>query len=163
VQIAYLGAVARKSLTFGISYQCPAVEIPIRTNGVGRLRQVCEIFLFVKEGQYKMPVRFVLLIVITMFVLSLTATDNLLAGNIYGSIHQDQPYYLDNPKRIEVEQTRNTSDPKSGNAVSAVAQSKLHPRAYPYGYFGAQYRPYSTTRTRDYFNSSWQWSFARGY
>jgi hypothetical protein len=49
------------------------------------------------------------------------------------------PYYAENPRKIPAA-----------------------PQAYPYGYFGAQYRPYSVIH-KGYYHDVFQWSYRTGY
>ncbi len=106
------------------------------------------------------------LIVLLMIVLfSLSSAAGLRADEQYGWVrghyHGPEPYYLGNPKRIEPAQT--TPAVFSENTISSCPQpSNAVKHAYPYGYFGAQYRPY-TAWHRNYYNDYIQWTFSRGY
>jgi hypothetical protein len=66
------------------------------------------------------------------------------------------PYYVCNPKTIM---------PKRNVPPQTAQYARTHmtcPRAYPYGYFGAQPRPYSYKST-GYYDSADQTTFGRGY
>lgn len=85
-----------------------------------------------------------------------------LYGWVYGRYHGPVPYYMGNPQVIEIAQS-GPGAVAAGTAKSyPPVQGEAYPGAYPYGYFGAQSRPYSVTH-RNYYNDFSQWSFRRGY
>jgi len=104
-----------------------------------------------------------ILLAITSFLLLLET--GLSAGEFYGVVrgryHGPEPYYVGNPKRVEITQSAITFFPK-GTTRSSTPLRWDDTRAYPYGYFGAQYRPYFVTH-RNYTNDYSQWSLMRGY
>jgi hypothetical protein len=76
-------------------------------------------------------------------------------GKLSAYMRTPVPYYVGNPK---------TYSPKAYSYTRTVgnAFTKSVPRAYPYGYFGAQTRPYST-QSAGYYNDYTQSSSGRGY
>jgi hypothetical protein len=90
-----------------------------------------------------------------IFFFSLVHGSTLKSADLYGWVQGRYrgpvPYYMGNPKRIE-----------SAQSAPIVHPPEPSPRAYPYGYFGAQYRPYGVSST-NYYNDYNQWSFRRGY
>jgi len=113
-----------------------------------------------------MRLRWFLSALLTIALFSLSRSASLSAGEQYGWVkgryHGPVPYYVGNPKRIEPSQSARAAFAGSTISSSPLQQGDASPRAYPYGYFGAQYRPYSTWH-RNYYNDYIQWSFSRGY
>jgi hypothetical protein len=110
-----------------------------------------------------MPPRRILNVLFAITLFSLIQPAGLSGAELYGWIHGcyhgPAPYYIGNPKNIDIAQTV----PGVGAIESYPAlqgEASLH--AYPYGYFGAQSRPYSVSH-RNYYNDFSQWSFRRGY
>jgi hypothetical protein len=100
-------------------------------------------------------------IVLAVFVFGgiFTAT-NSFADQQYGRLsaymRTPTPYYMGNPKLILPK--ANISSRTARNATVQTSER----RAYPYGYFGAQTRPYST-KSAGYYNDYTQTSYGRGY
>jgi hypothetical protein len=100
-------------------------------------------------------------IILAVFVFSgiFTAT-NSFADQQYGRLsaymRTPTPYYLGNPKLILPK--TNISSRTARNATVQTSER----RAYPYGYFGAQTRPYST-KSAGYYGDYTQTSYGRGY
>jgi hypothetical protein len=112
-----------------------------------------------------MRLRRTVLALLTIAVFSLSAAGELFAAEYYGWIRHDYygpaPYYLCNPKEVASKET----GPNTRGGAVWVNQSLTNgacPSAYPYGYFGAQTRPYSVSH-KNYYNDFIQWSFRRGY
>lgn len=80
-------------------------------------------------------------------MLSLSLSTDLKAAEQYGWVnkryHGPVPYYVGNPRIIEPNQD-------------------IYPRAYPYGYFGVHYRPYTVSH-HNYYNDYSQLSYRQGY
>jgi hypothetical protein len=106
-------------------------------------------------GILGMPFRRILLVLFAISLFSIFQKDLLQAGDQYGWVHGHfrgpVPYYVGNPKPVDPHQK-----------TSAALPVEASPRAYPYGYFGAQYRPYTVSH-QNYYNDFSQWSFRRGY
>jgi hypothetical protein len=77
-------------------------------------------------------------------------------GLLSASLRTPTPYYVGNPRVI----LPKTDTPMQKNRYSS--NQSLGPRAYPYGYFGAQTRCYSASHT-GCFNSYNQTTFGWGY
>jgi hypothetical protein len=110
-----------------------------------------------------MPLCRNILVLSAIALFSLTQSAEVFGAELYGWIHGcyhgPAPYYIGNPKNMDIARTV----PGAGAIQSYPAQqgeTGLH--AYPYGYFGAQTRPYSVSH-RNYYNDFSQWSFRRGY
>jgi hypothetical protein len=108
----------------------------------------------------------ILLVLLTIALFSLSLPSGLQAAEQYGWGHGHYrgpiPYYIGNPKTINPDKV---TPPlyRSGVASSSPStQREASPRAYPYGYFGAQYRPYVVTGS-NYYNDFSQLSLRRGY
>jgi hypothetical protein len=120
--------------------------------------------LHFKKGNFQMPFRWIFFALFTIILLSMSWSAGLWAGDQYGWIgrryYGPVPYYVGNPKLIE-------PSPSAAGTISMRScppqQSIAGPRAYPYGYFGAQYRPYTNSRRYNYYQDYSQWSFSRGY
>jgi hypothetical protein len=77
-------------------------------------------------------------------------------GRLSASLRTPTPYYVGNPKLIP---------PKKETPFRAArysSEQSTGPHAYPYGYFGAQTRPYATKHS-GYYNDFSQTSYGRGY
>jgi hypothetical protein len=102
-----------------------------------------------------MPRRCILLVLVTIAMVWISGSGNLHAEELYGWVHKTYhgpiPYYVGNPKNI---------DPYP--YAYPPPQGIAGPRAYPYGYFGTQSRPYSVM-SENYYSDFSQWSFRRGY
>jgi hypothetical protein len=85
-----------------------------------------------------------------------------LYGWIHGHYYGPAPYYLGHPKNVDVAQTAPVNGAERAVQNCPAMQGQAGPAAYPYGYFGAQSRPYSTSHVNFYHDFS-QWSFRRGY
>jgi hypothetical protein len=81
-------------------------------------------------------------------------------GWVHGHYHGPPPYYICNPKSVDPNQAAMAAYPNG--PVPGAHQSEPCPRAYPYGYFGAQAHQY-TVWHRNYYNDFTQWSYRRGY
>ena len=110
--------------------------------------------------------RRILLVLFAIVLYSLSASADILGAELYGWIHGQYygpvPYYICNPKVVAVGQP----GPGAIAGAAVISNPSLSggacPSAYPYGYFGAQTRPYSVS-FRNYYNDFTQWSFRRGY
>jgi len=113
-----------------------------------------------------MPHRLILIVLFLISIFSLQQPSLLSAaeqyGLIHGCYHGPVPYYIGNPKSIDIAQTGSAVFPERKIQSYPSLQEEASPHAYPYGYFGAQYRPYSVSH-RNYYNDFSQWSFRRGY
>lgn len=113
-----------------------------------------------------MSIRQILIVSIAIIIFALFPATGLKAEQWYGWIHGGYygpvPYYICNPKSIDPDQAASAAYPSGGIVSPGSSQSEPCPRAYPYGYFGAQYRPY-TVWHRNYYNDFTQWSYRRGY
>jgi hypothetical protein len=118
------------------------------------------------KGTVQMPLRRILFVLFAIALFSMYASGRLLGAELYGWVsgryHGPVPYYICNPKAVEISQP----GPGAIAAGAVISNPSLSggacPSAYPYGYFGAQTRPYSVTHTNYYHDFS-QWSFRRGY
>jgi hypothetical protein len=113
-----------------------------------------------------MPHRRILNMLLMVTLFSLYASADLLAaeqyGWVYGRYRGPVPYYIGNPKNIEVAQPVPVYVNAKTMQPSAPLPNQANMHAYPYGYFGTQYRPY-TVSSRNYYNDFSQTSFRRGY
>lgn len=113
-----------------------------------------------------MPHRRILnvLLMITLFSLYISAGLSAAEqyGWVYGRYRGPVPYYIGNPKSIDIAQTAPVAVPARNVQSSQPLPSEASLHAYPYGYFGAQYRPYSVS-FRNYYNDYSQTSYRRGY
>jgi hypothetical protein len=118
------------------------------------------------KGIAQMPLRRNLIVLFTITLFSLNQSAGLWGAELYGWVHGHYygpvPYYICNPKVVEIARP-GPGAVAAGAVISNPSLSgEAYPSAYPYGYFGAQYRPYSVTH-QNYYNDFSQWSFRRGY
>jgi hypothetical protein len=110
-----------------------------------------------------MALRRILLVLIGIVLILQLRGLNLAAAEYYswvhGSYYGPTPYYVGNPKQIDPVQATSAA---GASQSSPTQHSGVSPRAYPYGYFGAQYR-YYTLSHKNYTNDYIQWSLRRGY
>jgi hypothetical protein len=101
-----------------------------------------------------MPLYRFLIACVLVCLFSILQPASAQAGELYGWVgrryYGPTPFYVGNPRGIE-----------PGKAFPTL-HNDSNPHAYPYGYFGAQYRPYTVTQ-RNYYHDYDQWSFRRGY
>jgi hypothetical protein len=83
-------------------------------------------------------------------------------GWVKGHYRGPVPYYIGNPRTIPIAEPRPVVLNTKTKQPSPISQVEASPRAYPYGYFGVQYRPYSVSQS-NYYKDFSQWSFRRGY
>jgi hypothetical protein len=105
-----------------------------------------------------------MLLVISAFLLSISASLSAAEqyGWVYGRYRGPVPYYIGNPKSVEIAQTAPAAVSASTIQSHSLPPGEAGLPAYPYGYFGAQYRPYTVSHTNYYHDFS-QLSFRRGY
>ncbi|MGD0517009.1 MAG: hypothetical protein ABSA26_05680 [Thermoguttaceae bacterium] len=113
-----------------------------------------------------MPLRRILLFLFAMAFFALSASACLSGAELYGWIHGcyhgPAPYYIVNPKNMDIAQTAPHYAAERAIQSYPAQQGEAGLHAYPYGYFGAQSRPYSVSHVNYYHDFS-QWSFRRGY
>jgi hypothetical protein len=111
----------------------------------------------------KMPFRRYLNVLVMISAFLLSASAGLSAaeqyGWVYGRYRGPVPYYVGNPKSVDIVPAAVSANT---NQSHPMPPGGANVPAYPYGYFGAQYRPY-TVSNRNYYNDFSQLSFRRGY
>jgi hypothetical protein len=116
-----------------------------------------------------MPLRRSFFVLFSIALFSLASSESVWGAELYGWIanhyYGPTPYYLCNPKTVAVIPPippKPGAVPTKAVIVNPSLSGGACPSAYPYGYFGTQYRPYSVTH-QNYYNDYIQWSFRRGY
>jgi hypothetical protein len=98
-------------------------------------------------------------------LLALPQISEIQAGDMYGWVgrryYGPKPYYMGNPRIIDPNPVTGGLQTGTKRAPSQTAVDDSR-KAYPYGYFGAQYRPYSVS-SKNFYNDYSQWSYCRGY
>jgi hypothetical protein len=100
--------------------------------------------------------RFIALALLALAAMASMASAEEPFGRLAPYWRTPTPYYVGNPKLIE---------PKRDVPPRTAQYARTHsayPRAYPYGYFGAQTRPYSY-RSTGYYDTADQTTHGWGY
>jgi hypothetical protein len=104
----------------------------------------------------------IVLLAFILFTLSQSTWLNAVEqyGWINGRYYGPTPYYIGNPKIIDVPPSQPITI--TGRRKQATTQIEPNHQAYPYGYFGTQSRAHSVFSS-NYYNDFNQWSYRRGY